>query len=271
MVKQLLSHAVLISGALFMLAPFVVMIVTSLKSPGEIFAPSFTLWPAVFTAPRNYAAAFEHMRIARQMANATLVCGAILALQVATGVPCAFALAKCRFRGRALAFALVLICMMVPIQVPAIPLYLGFAKAGLLDSYAGLILPFGVSAFGIFLLRQYFLSFSDEVIEAAKLDGYHEMEIIWLIVVPSSGPAIASFAIFELVYHWNDLYWPLVVVTNPDLATLPLGLASFKNQSGGGDFGVLMAAATCVTLPLLIAFLFAQRSFARGIAAGVPR
>jgi multiple sugar transport system permease protein len=199
--------------------------------------------------------------------NGVLVCGAIVIIQLCVAVPAAFALAKIRFRGSNLLFSLIVVSLLIPIQVPAIPLYLGFARLGLLDTYASLVLPFVVSSFGIFLLRQFFLSFPQEVIEAARLDGYSELAIAWRVVLPSAWPAVSAFAVFSAIAHWNDIYWPLIVVTRPELATPPLGVVFFRNQESGADFGALMAGATVISAPLLIAFLLAQRSFVRGVTA----
>lgn len=264
---RLLAHAILIAGAVIMLTPFVWMVLTSFKPPNEIFLAHPTVLPQRWYAVENYSKIFTDVPLVRFLVNGVLVCGAIVLVQLSIAVPAAYALAKIRFRGRDALFSLIVVSLLIPIQVPAIPLYLAFARMGLLDSYAGLILPFAVSCFGIFLLRQFFSSFPQEIIEAARLDGYSEFTIAWRIVLPSAWPAVSAFAVFSAIAHWNDIYWPLIVVTRPELATPPLGVVFFRNQESGADFGALMAGATVISAPLLAAFLLAQRSFVRGVTA----
>lgn len=264
---NLAAHAVLMTGAIVMLLPFVWMVLTSLKPPQEIFRLGLNILPESWGAAQNYSKVFSDAPMLRFLINGVIVCSAIVALQILVAVPAAYALAKIRFRGRSALFGLILASLLVPIQVPSVLLYLGIARAGLLDTYASLVIPFVISAFAIFLLRQHFRRFPDEIVEAARLDGFGEFEIAWRIVLPSARPAIAAFAVFSMVAHWNDLYWPLIVVTDPQMATPPLGVVFFRNQESGSDFGALMAAATVISAPLLLAFLLAQRAFVRGMTA----
>lgn len=259
-------HAVLIAGAVFILLPFVWMLITSIKSPPEIFAADFSLWPKHFSGVQNYGTAiFGKAPLLRFALNGVIVCAGILVVQVLVAVPCAYALAKLRFPGRTTLFALVLLGLCIPIQVPALPLYMGLAELGLLNTYFAIMMPFFLSVFAIFLFRQFFKSFPDEIIHAARLDGMSEFEIVWRIVVPSAWPAIAAFAVFSTVAHWNDLYWPLIVVSDTNLATPPLGMMFFADAETGSNYGVLTAAATVLTAPLVIAFLVARRRFIEGI------
>nr|WP_318013105.1 carbohydrate ABC transporter permease [Mesorhizobium sp. BH1-1-4] len=249
-----------------MLMPFVWMVITSFKTPDEVFLADFHLLPTKWGATQNYIAAFTEAPLVKLMLNGAFVSLCILVIQVAIAAPCAYALAKIPFRGSGILMSLVLLGLMIPIQVPALPIYIAFAYVGLLDTYTALIVPFSISVFCIFLLRQFFKTFPQEIIEAARLDGYSELGIVWLIVVPSSWPAIAAFSIFSVVGHWNDLYWPLIVITDPNLATPPLGLMMFRQSSqAGGNIGALMAAGTIVVAPLVLAFLFAQAQFIRGL------
>jgi multiple sugar transport system permease protein len=261
----LIVHGVLIAGAVFILLPFVWMVVTSIKSPPEIFAVDFSLWPKHFNGVENYGNALSKVPLLRFALNGVIVCGVILLVQVLVAVPCAYALAKLRFPGRATMFALVLLGLCIPIQVPALPLYMGLAKLGLLNSYFAIMMPFFLSVFAIFLFRQFFKGYPDEIIHAARLDGMSEFEIVWRIVVPSAWPAIAAFSVFSLVAHWNDLYWPLIVISDTNLATPPLGMMFFADAESGSNYGALTAAATILTAPLVLAFLFARRRFIEGI------
>ena len=261
----LIVHAVLIAGAVVILLPFVWMVITSIKSPPEIFAVDFSLWPKHFNGAENYGNALSKVPLLRFALNGLIVCGGILLVQVLVAVPCAYALAKLRFPGRNALFALVLLGLCIPIQVPALPLYMGLAQLGLLNTYFAIMMPFFLSVFAIFLFRQFFKSYPDEIIQAARLDGMSEFEIVWRIVVPSAWPAIAAFSVFSLVAHWNDLYWPLIVISDANLAPPPLGMMFFADAESGSNYGALTAAATVLTAPLVIAFLIARRRFIEGI------
>ena len=258
-------HGILITGAIFILLPFVWMLITSIKSPSEIFAVDFSLWPKHFSAVENYGRALSKVPLLRFALNGVIVCAGILVVQVLVAVPCAYALAKLRFPGRAALMTLVLMGLTIPIQVPALPLYMGLAELNLLNTYFAIMMPFFLSVFAIFLFRQFFKSYPDEIIQAARLDGMSEFEIVWLIVVPSAWPAIAAFAVFSIVAHWNDLYWPLIVISDTNLATPPLGMMFFADAETGSNYGALTAAATVLTAPLVIAFLIARRRFIDGI------
>ena len=265
MVTLFVVHAVLICGAVFILLPFVWMVVTSLKSPSEIFTVDFSLWPKHFNAVENYGRALTKVPLLRFALNGFIVCAGILIVQVLVAVPCAYALAKLRFPGRNALFALVLLGLCIPVQVPALPLYMGLASLGLLNTYFAIMMPFFLSVFAIFLFRPFFKGYPDEIIHAARLDGMSEFEIVWRIVVPSSWPAIAAFSVFSVVAHWNDLYWPLIVINDMNLATPPLGMLFFADSETGSNYGSLTAAATVITAPLVLAFLIARRRFIEGI------
>jgi multiple sugar transport system permease protein len=265
LLSLLATHAVLLAGAIFMLLPFVWMLMTSLKSPGEIFSADFTLWPRKFSAVENYDRALTSAPLLRFALNGFIICFGILVVQLIVAIPCAYALAKLKFPGRNLLFVLVLLGLCIPVQVPALPLYIALAKLELLNTYFAIMFPFFLSVFAIFLFRQFFKGFPDDIIHAARLDGMSEFEIVWRIVVPSAWPAIAAFSVFSAVAHWNDLYWPLIVVSDTKLAPPPLGMMFFADAETGSNYGALTAAATILTAPLVIAFLIARRRFIEGI------
>jgi multiple sugar transport system permease protein len=265
LLPRLLAHAVLLAGAAVMLAPFLWMLLTSIRPAEEVFGAVFNPIPGRFAAPENYARALNEGNLPRAMLNGAIVCLGILAVQLLFAIPAAYALAKLRFRGRGVLFGLVLFGLCVPIQVPALPLYLGLAQAGLLDTYFALMAPFFLTVFGMFLFRQFFRAYPDEVLDAARLDGMGEFEIVWRLATPAAVPAIAAFSVFSVVAHWNDLYWPLIVVTSRELAVPPLGILAFRDTESGGNYGALMASAALVTAPLVLAFLVARRAFLRGI------
>jgi len=260
-----LIHSVLIAGALFMLAPFIWMLVTSIKPPAEIFSAEIALWPKQFYGVENYRFAMEKAPLLRFALNGVILCAGILVVQLLVAIPCAYALAKLDFPGRNLLFVLVLLGLCIPVQVPAMPLYIGLAHLGLLNTYFAMMVPFFLSVFAIFLFRQFFRSFPDDIINAARLDGMSEFEIVWRIVTPSAWPAIAAFAVFSTVAHWNDLYWPLIVISDAKLAPPPLGMMFFADAETGSNYGALTAAATILTAPLVLAFLIARRRFIDGI------
>ena len=262
----ILRHAVLLLGTAFMLAPFIWMVSASLKPPYELAAAGLSLLPQdEWGAWENYTRALTVVPLARFLLNGAFVCGAILIVQLAVAIPCAYALAKLDFRARGPLFGLVLVGLLIPPQVPAIPVYVLLYSIGLINSYAALILPFTISVFAIFLFRQFFKSIPDELLEAARIDGFSEFGICWSIVAPISKPAIAAFSIFSIVAHWNDLFWPLIVVSSIEIAPPPLGIVFFRNEEAGSDYGALMAATVIVTAPIVVMFLLAQRRFIEGI------
>jgi len=261
-VGRVAAHLPLALGAAVMLLPFVWMVLTSFRPADAVFA-GFGL--STFAGLANYAHALGTAPLLRFMLNGVIVCAGILAVQLLVAIPAAYALAKLSFRGRSLLFALVVAGLCIPIQVPALPLYLGLARAGLLDTYLAMMFPFFLSVFAIFLFRQFFKSFPDEIIQAARLDGAGEFEIVWRFVAPAALPAISAFSIFSVVAHWNDLYWPLIVITETRLAPPPLGMLYFRDAETGSNYGALMAGATVVTAPLVLAFLVARRRFIQGV------
>jgi multiple sugar transport system permease protein len=260
-----LRRLLLSVGALVMLAPYVFMVSASLKSRSEIFSAGLDLLPTHWSMVENYTKAVTRIPMATFLLNGAVVCAAILVFQLIFAVPCAYALAKLRFRGAETLFALVLLGLLVPIQATALPTYMVFQRAGLLNTLSVLIIPFALSVFAIFLFRQFFKSIPDDLIAAARLDGMSEMGIVWRVVLPNAWPAATAFGIFSVVAHWNDLYWPLIAITRTERATPPLGLLFFKASEAGDDYGALMAATVIVTAPLVLLFLFAQRRFIEGI------
>jgi multiple sugar transport system permease protein len=252
--------------ALLLLMPYIWMISASVKPLDELFRASLNLWPERFYGVENYRQVFSQIPVFWYLWNGVIVCAGILFFQLLFAVPAAYALAKLNFPGRDLALGLVMLGLLVPPHVPALPLYVAFSKMGLLNTYAALILPFTISVFAIFLFRQFFKALPDELVHAARLDGIGEFEIVWRVILPNAWPAATAFAIFSVVAHWNDLFWPLIVIEGQARATPALGILYFRSDEAGDDFAALMAAAVIMTLPLVLAFLLAQRRFVEGIA-----
>ena len=280
------KHIVLIVGTLVVILPFYLMISFSFKSPSEIQSISggffgaqelmtdhrclkagrseveCTMLPIVY----NYRAAFEEAPLLRYLLNGVIVTLSIFAIQVLIALPCAYALAKLKFWGRDVVFGLVIFCLLIPVHAIALPLYLMLAKFGLTNTFAALVIPWTISVFGIFLMRQFFKTVPDDLINAARMDGMSEFSIVWKVMLPTAIPALLAFAIFSVVAHWNDYYWPRIVITGDrDLMTPPLGLRMFKSDMDGNEYGPMMAAATVIVAPLVVAFLLAQRRFIEGI------
>ncbi|MGZ2257198.1 carbohydrate ABC transporter permease [Roseobacter sp. A03A-229] len=284
--QETVKHAVLILGAVIVLLPFYTMVSLSLKSPAEImqqtggflgsqapFRDDFCVKlgnavadcmvnPIVY----NYTTAFEKAPLVRYLLNGVIVTLSIFVIQVLVALPCAYALAKLRFWGREAVFGLVLFCLLIPVHAIALPLYVMLAKLGLTNSYAALIIPWTISVFGIFLMRQFFMTVPDDLIDAARMDGMSEYGIIWQVMLPTAIPALMAFGIFSVVAHWNDYFWPRIVITgNRELFTPPLGLREFKGDADGDNFGPMMATACIIVTPLIVCFLLAQRRFIEGI------
>lgn len=260
-------HIALLTTGAFTLAPFIWMLSLSVKSPSEIFEPGFSLLPRHWHAWENYSEALTAAPLLRFLLNGAIVCTSILVLQLVICVPLAYALAKLRFGGRGLLFGMVLLTLLLPHQVLALPIFILCHKLGILNSYAALILPFIVSPLGIFLFRQFFRTIPDDVIYAARLDGLSEFSIVWRIVLPMSLPAVAAFSILSVVLHWNDLFWPSIVIKSTQLMPPAVGVAAFRGIESGSDYGPLMAGTVIVMMPVLIGFWLAQRWFIEGLTS----
>jgi multiple sugar transport system permease protein len=263
--KDMPRLAVLGIAAALMLVPYIWMLAVSVKPQDEVFRASLTLLPEKWALIENYGRVLRTIPVVTFVTNGLIVCFGILFFQLLFAIPAAYALAKLQFRGREVLFGFVMLGLLVPYQTTALPLYMGFHHAGLLNSYTALIAPFTCSVFAIFLFRQFFKALPDDLIAAARIDGMGEFSIVWRVILPNALPAATAFAIFSVVAHWNDLFWPLIVIQKGDLYTPAMGILAFRAVESGDDYGALMAAATLVAAPLVIAFLFAQRRFIEGV------
>ncbi len=257
--------SILIFGAVIFLAPYIFMISTAGKAQSDIFSSSLSLIPQHWSYVANFTKALTRVSMTTLLWNGVVVCALIFVFQVMIAIPCAYAMAKLKFRAARLMMVLVMLGLLVPIHATALPLYVAFDRMAVLNSYFALVAPFTISVFGIFLFLQFFRAIPDDLIHAARLDGMSELGIIGRVIVPNAWPAITAFAIFSVVAHWNDLYWPLIVVSNQSYATPPLGLLYFRAAEAGDDYGALMAATLIITTPLVAAFLLAQKRFVEGI------
>ncbi len=245
--------------------PFLWMLSASVMQPQEIFRPGLNLVSRDPTLA-NYATALTKAPLLRFLANGVMVTVTIAVLQLVAIVPAGYAFARLRFRGQRLLFALVLAALAVPAYVRAIPNFLALSSWGLVNTYPALILPFIGSAFGVFLMRQFFRQLPGELLDAARLDGCGTGQLIWHVLLPLTRPALAAFAVFSVVSHWNDFFWPLVVVRTTDMYTPPAGIAFFASADAGENWGVVMAAGVIVIAPLVFFFLLARRQFVASLA-----
>jgi ABC-type glycerol-3-phosphate transport system permease component len=259
-----LAMLVLLVGAVAMVGPFVWMLSTSLKLPEDQYTR--TLLPPTLTF-ENYTRIFEIMPFQTLLWNSIKIALISTFGQLLTCSMAAFVFAIVKFRGRQVLFVLLLVTLMVPQQITAIPQFILFKWLGLYGTQAPLYLPsFLGGAFGVFLMRQFFLTIPIELAEAARIDGASLMTIYWKIYLPLAKPALAAFAIFAFLFSWNDLFTALIYLPSDlDQTTLPVGLALFQVQFAG-KWTIMMAAVLISVAPIMIAFFIAQKHFIEGVA-----
>ena len=264
--SRVFLYAILLFGCLFTLVPFIYMLSTSFKSSTEIVKLPPTLFPEKFTL-QSYKTIFNdpHVPLARFYLNSIIVSASVVLMVLFTSSLAGYVFAKYQFHGKDLIFTLLLASMMIPFQVMMIPLYLILVRMGLTDSLGGLIVPGAVSAFGIFLMRQFIEGIPSELIDAARIDGSGEFGIYTRVILPQMGPALATLGIFTFMGTWNDYLWPLIVITTTEKRTLPIMLTWYNSQHGS-RYDLTMAASVLVILPILIVYFIFQRWIVRGIA-----
>jgi multiple sugar transport system permease protein len=261
--KSLLLHIVIYAAALLTVAPFLWMVLTSFKEISEILVYPPRWLPSVFTLD-NYVRAFESAPFGRYYFNSIFVAVAVTIGQLITCSLAAFAFARLQFRGREILFFIFLGTMMIPGQVTMIPSFMVMHWLGWVDSYQALIVPGLASAFGTFLLRQFFLTIPRDLEDAAYIDGCSRFGALWRIIIPLSKPALATLAIFTFMGVFNDFLWSLVVIHSEEMRTVQLGLAIFQDRYTT-EWDKMMAGSVMATLPILIVFFFAQNYFIKGI------
>lgn len=260
---RVLVYVVMYGAAALTIAPFVWMVLTSFKGIGEIFTYPPTWWPEEFTL-QNYRDAFSAAPFGRYYFNSLFVAVLVTLGQLVTCSLAAYAFARMKFWGRDVLFYIFLGTMMVPFHVTMIPGFMILHWFGWIDTYAALIAPGLASAFGTFLLRQFFLTIPRELEEAAFIDGCTRFGVLWRIIVPLAKPALATLAIFTFMTVFNDFLWALIVINSEEMYTVQLGLAIFRDRYGT-EWGSLMAGSVVATLPILLVFFFAQKYFIQGI------
>ncbi|NLL43163.1 MAG: carbohydrate ABC transporter permease [Firmicutes bacterium] len=259
-----LLYAVLIAGALVMMLPFVWMVTSSIKAPHEITLRTIQWLPAV-PQWENYKVAWEAAPFDIYFKNSFIIALTVMGLDVVFSALAAYAFAKLNFFGKNFLFLLFLGTMMIPGEVMLIPNYITMVNFGWIDTYASLIVPWTVSVFSIFLLRQFFLSIPNELFEAAILDGCGKFAYLIKVMLPLSKPALVTVMLFKFIGSWNSFLWVLIMTNTPAMRTIPVGLTYFVSDVGA-YYNYLMAASTFAMAPILILFLLLQKQFIQGIA-----
>lgn len=265
--KRIFVYVLLSLGLLIMSAPFLWMALSSFKTSSELTASPPVWIPTEWTLD-NFRNLLDKLDLPLYFMNSVIVAVLVTVSNLVFCSMLGYALAKLKFAGRNKIFGLVLGALMVPGNLMLLPLFVLMSKLQLIDSYAGLVLPFAAGAFGVFLMRQFMQSIPDELLEAARMDGAGEWYIFWRIVMPLVKPALATLSIFTFLGSWNNFVWPLIATNDPDKYTLPVALATFAtdpNKSGGSN-GMLMAGSFLIVLPVLVVFIALQRHFTQGIA-----
>src|SRR3954447_13506140 len=264
LVRSVLSQTLLSLVALLFLAPIIWMVLSALKPSAEVF----TVPPRPFGSTiqfRNFADAWNYLPFGRFIVNTIFVASVGTAITLAASALSAYAFARLNFRFRGGLFVLYLSTLIVPQEVIVIPMFLVMKEIGWVNSYKALILPWAFTAFGTFLLRQFFITVPKELEEAAKLDGCGHLRILTRIFVPVSTPALAVLAVFTFIGYWNGFLWPLIIINDTDKMTIPLGLQLFLGQQGQ-RWELLMAASTIAMIPTILLVLALQKYLVKGIA-----
>lgn len=261
--RNLLSHLILIVAAVVLMFPFVWMLSGSFKDNLEVVRMPPNLIPDTFKFS-NYVEITKYFPIYRFLGNSVGVSLVTTAAQIVVCAMAAFVFAKIPFRGRETLFVLYLITMMIPMQVTMTPLFIVFQKLHLTNTYLGLILPGIFSAYGTFLLRQHIMTIPDPLIEAARMDGASYVRVFVSIILPLSKPALATLAIFAFMASWNNFLWPLIITSDKELMTLPIGLSKLQGR-WATEWNILMAGNVISFIPIFIVFLFASKYFIKGM------
>lgn len=263
-VVKIAIYIPLVLLAVTIVYPFLWLICTSFKMESQIVT-----WPPVLF-PRNatlngYRSIWTRIPFLKYYWNSVVFAGGTTMIALLFDSMAGYAFARLNFKGKNFCFWIVLCTMMIPFQVIMIPLYMEEFKAGLIDTYAGLILPRAADAFGIFMMRQFFISLPKDLEEAGRIDGCHEFRIYYSIIVPLCKPVFATLGIFIFMGNWNELLYPMILTTSEEMKTLQAGIAQFMGKFTV-EYGVLLAGACLVILPIMIAYMMAQKYFIQGIA-----
>ncbi|KLK90122.1 sugar ABC transporter permease [Microvirga vignae] len=258
---RIIAWTLLFIGGVIMVTPLLFMLSTSLKDASQVY--DLRVIPAAPTLD-NYSEILGDGRFTRWFINSMIVAVIVTLSNVFFDSLVGYTLAKFRFRGRYIIFIAILSTLMIPTEMLVLPWYLMASQFGWLDSYWGIMFPGMMTAFGTFLMKQFFEGVPDDFLEAARIDGLNEFTIWWKIAMPLVTPALSALAIFTFLGNWTAFFWPLIVTTSADLYTLPVGLSSFAVEQSI-QWEKIMTGASIATLPTLIIFLFLQRYIVRGV------
>ena len=258
--------ALLIIGALISLLPMLWMVSASFMATGEAntYPPHFLPQHAT---TEHYGTLFTRLDLGRNFLNSAIIAAIVTGVSLFVNSMAGYAFAKLRFKGRERIFRVLTAALVVPIQVVMLPVFLLMKELGLVNTYAGVIVPTLASIFGIFLVRQYALSLPDELLDAARIDGAGEFRIYWSVTLPVIRPILATLAIWTFLSTWNDFMWPLIILTDETRYTLPVALANLVGEHAQ-DTELMMAGSVLTVLPVLIVFLALQRYYIAGITQG---
>ncbi len=265
-VRSIIKWAVLSAFGVLFIIPFWWMIDTALLSNQHVFDYPPELWPSV---PKwsNFLLALQQTNFLRYIFNSIAVSTAIVIGQLITASLAAYAIARIPFRGKKIAYGMILSTLMIPAQITFIPMFLMMKQVNWIDSYQALIIPFIGSAFATFWLIQAFRQVPQIILDAAQIDGAHHLWILWRIVLPLSKSALLSVAFLNFVFHYNDLFWPLIITQSDAMRTVPVGLSYLVANDGSGTaWNVLMASALLATIPALLLFVGGQRFLVQSVA-----
>ena len=262
---RVLLYGLLTVLLVVVIAPFVWMILGSFKTQGELLQSPPTWWPETVTLD-NYTQLFSRLNFKQYFFNSTVVAVCVTAGNLLFCSMLGYALAMLDFKGKKILFIVVMGTLMIPGVVTFVPLFVLVANIGLIDTLPGLILPFLAAPFGVFLMRQFFLGLPRDLLDAGRVDGAGELRIFRQIFLPLAGPALATLGILTFLGSWNNFLWPLVVAQSEDRYTLPVALALYSTGQNSTNYGLLLAGATVVIIPILVVFLIFQKRFIEGIA-----
>jgi multiple sugar transport system permease protein len=264
--NSVLLYALLIVTAALSLLPMLWMVAASFMSAGEANTFPPRLVPTNPTL-EHYRTLFTRLNLGRYLLNSTIIAVTVTVLSLVINSMAGYAFAKLRFGGRDKLFRYLTLGLVIPVQVSMLPLFLLLREMGLINTYWGVIIPGLASIFGIFLIRQYAISIPDDLIDAARIDGAGEFRIYWSIVLPVIRPILATLAIWTFLSTWNDFMWPLIVLNDDSMFTLPVALANLSGERVQ-DTELMMAGSVLTVLPVLLVFLFLQRYYVEGITQG---
>ncbi|WP_322816806.1 carbohydrate ABC transporter permease [Chloroflexus sp.] len=267
---RIAGYFALIGAVLVIGLPVYWTVMAAFKETREIYSLPVTWWPANPTLD-NFPAAWQAAPFGRYYLNSFITTFFGAALEVILALFSAYALAYLRFPRKDLVFLLLLAALMIPVEITIVPNYLTIARLGWINTYQGIIIPGAAIAYGTFLLRQAFLAVPREILEAARVDGAGHLRILFSVVAPIAQPAIMTMALLSVVSKWNEFLWPLIVTNTTDMRTLPIGVFWLRNSEGLANWGVVMAGSLFLIVPVLIAFLFAQRAIVEGMTAGAVK